>query len=274
MADRMREIDLALLECAWLTPYDGDLARTHSSYSAYHDGELVRLLEAAPVTPFAAVAHSAFRSFVLDDRYPCLGARASMHRDSYRFGAYDRLDSEAVSQGLMRDLYAFVQERKGMGDTFTTFVAVFREDVPGGELGFERALWSQLERLHRFDGRFHLWDPRVSDDPADPNFSFSIAGNAFFVIGLHPDASREARRFAWPTLVFNAHDQFDVLKERDQFAGLQRKIRDRDIDLQGSINANLADFGHHSEARQYSGREVEPEWACPFRPDTTGSLGD
>jgi FPC/CPF motif-containing protein YcgG len=265
MSDSKAEVDLGLLECAWLNPYDGDAAKQHSNYCAFHQGELVRLLESAPPSEFAAVSHAAFRAFVLDDRYPCLGARAALNRNAYRFGAYERLDDEAVSQGLMRDLYAFVAERSGLGDTYTTFIATFRAGVEGGERGFEAALWSQLDRLHRLDRQFHFWDPRVSANPADADFSFSIAGNAFFIVGLHPEASRDSRRFGWPTLVFNAHDQFETLKSRGQFAGLQGKIRRRDTALQGSINANLADFGHHSEARQYSGRETEPDWQCPFR---------
>jgi FPC/CPF motif-containing protein YcgG len=258
-------LNLDLLECAWLSPFDDDAARSNSQYCAYHDGELVRLLETAEPTAFARIAHDAFRSFVLDERYPCLAARSALHRNTYRFGAYDRLDDEDVTKGLMRDLYAFVAERRGIGERYTTYIASFREAIPGGERGFETALWSQLERLHDLDSTFHVWDPSVSDDPNDPTFSFSLAGNAFFIVGLNPEASRAARRFSWPTLVFNAHAQFEKLKDDGQFVNLQSKIRDRDIALQGSINANLADFGHHSEARQYSGREVEPNWRCPFR---------
>ena len=262
------KLDLELLECAWLGPIDDDLARANSHYCAFHDGELVRLLETATPTHFARVAHDTFRSFILDDRYPCLAARAALQRNTYRFGAYERLDDPDVSKGLMRDLNAFVTERRGIGETYSTFIATFREDVSGGELGFERALWSQLKRLNEIDRRFYPWDAAVSDDPADPNFSFSLAGNAFFIIGLHPQATREARRFPWPTLVFNAHAQFEKLKDDGQFAGLQTRIRDRDIALQGSINANLADYGHHSEARQYAGREVPADWQCPFKPSS------
>ena len=42
------------------------------------------------------------------------------------------------------------------------------------------------------------WDPRVSDDPANPHFAFSVGGTAFFVVGLHPQASRIARRTPCP----------------------------------------------------------------------------
>jgi FPC/CPF motif-containing protein YcgG len=257
--------DPALLACAWLSPFDDDDARTHSDYCAYHRGSLVHLLESAPVGNFTRVAHDSFRSFVLDERYPCLGARAALHRGTYRFGAYDRLDDPRVSKGLMRDLSAFVTERRGIGADFTTFVAVFREPVAGGEAGFERALWSQLDRLHALDRAYYEWDPTVSADPADPAFSFSLVGNAFFIVGLHPEATRDARRFAWPALVFNAHTQFEQLKDDGRFAGLQARIRERDLRLQGSLNANLAEFGHHSEARQYAGREVESDWTCPFQ---------
>ena len=258
-------MNLELLECAWLAPFDNDLAKTHSQYCTFHDGELVRLLESAAPKPFARVSHDAFRSFVLSEDYPCLGARAALNKNTYRFGAYERLDDPDVTQGLMRDLYAFVAECPGIGETFSTFIATFRETPPGGELGFEDALWSQLNRLRRLDREYHDWDSRVSANPSDPNFSFSLAGNAFFIVGLHPGASRDARRFAWPTLVFNPHQQFEELKSQGLFSSLRARIRTRDVALQGSINANLADFGRHSEARQYSGREVEPDWKCPFR---------
>jgi FPC/CPF motif-containing protein YcgG len=260
------ESTLEWLQCAWLNPFDGDAARAHSSYHGPHDGDLVRLLEAAPPSALARVANSAFRAFVLDERFSCLGAKSAIRRGTYRLGSYARLDDPDVTQGLARDLYAFVAERRGFESDFTTYVAVFREAVEGGERGFERALWSQLQRLHELDAQFHPWDSRVSDDPASPDFSFSLAGNAFFVIGLHPGSSRTARRFAWPTLVFNAHEQFENLRAAGRFDGLQAKIRERELRLQGALNPNLADYGRHSEARQYSGRATEEDWTCPFRP--------
>jgi FPC/CPF motif-containing protein YcgG len=258
--------ELEYLQCAWLDPFDDDVARAHSQYCGYHEGELMRLLETAAPTMFAQIAHAQLRSFVLNDTFPCLGARAAFYRGSYRFGAYDRLDDPAVTHGLMRDIYAFANERRGIAPNFTTFAAVFRGPAPANEYAFERSLWSQLERLHELDRTLYDWDGRVSDDPGDPRFSFSLAGNAFFVVGMHPKASRRARRFAWPALVFNAHEQFEDLRSNGTFGGLQRRIRERDVRLQGTINANLMDYGRHSEAAQYAGREVEEDWKCPFRP--------
>jgi uncharacterized protein len=104
----------------------------------------------------------------------------------------------------------------------------------------------------------------VSNDVDSAQFSLSMAGHPFFVIGLHAHASRLARRFSHPVLVFNSHRQFEKLREDGRYGKMQSAIRLRDIELQGSLNPNLADFGEGSEARQYSGREVEAGWRCPF----------
>jgi len=223
------------------------------------------LLDAVQPAPFARVAHDAFRTFVLDDAFSCLGAKSSLRRGLYRFGAYARLDDGAVSAGLARDLYAFVGERRGFDSDFSSFAAFFREPITDGEAGFERALWGQLQRLHDLDAAVHPWDTRVSADPADPRFSFSFAGTAFFVVGMHPHASRSARRFAWPALIFNAHEQFEHLRADGRFAGLQRQIRAREHRLDGALNPNLSEYGRESEARQYSGRATGEDWACPLR---------
>jgi FPC/CPF motif-containing protein YcgG len=257
----------SFLHAAWLAnPFDSDTAKRHSSYSGFDNGELVRLLETAPLGAFAHVAHDAFRDWVLDPQFSCLGGRSALRRMTYRFGAYARLDDAGVTEGLARDLYAFAAERAGFGSDFTTFVAVFRGDRELDEAEFERALWSQLQRLHDLDARYHAWDPRVVSDPSDPGFSFSVAGTAHFVVGMHPQASRRARRFAWPALVFNAHEQFEHLRATGTLAGLQQQIRRRERTLDGTLNANLAEYGKESEAKQYSGRPTEAGWACPFHP--------
>ena len=85
------------------------------------------------------------------------------------------------------------------------------------------------------------------------------------MVGLHPHASRPARRFPNPTLVFNLHDQFERLREKGIYERMRERILDRDKELAGDINPMLARHGESSEARQYSGRVVEDDWQCPFR---------
>ena len=64
-------------------------------------------------------------------------------------------------------------------------------------------------------------DPSVSSNPAEPDFSLSFGGRAFFVVGLHPNASRPARRFPRPSLVFNLHKQFEWLRN----SGVYERMR-------------------------------------------------
>jgi uncharacterized protein len=148
---------------------------------------------------------------------------------------------------------------------YATFVAVFESPKDMDELQFESLIWQQLRLLHELDAAHFDWDPDVQSDPSDPHFSFSFGGQALYVIGLHANSSREARRFPWPALVFNPHEQFERLRADGKWKRMQETIRARDLELQGSINPMLSDFGVDSEARQYSGRAVEENWRAPFK---------
>ena len=148
---------------------------------------------------------------------------------------------------------------------FQTVVVLFAGSGPLSEEEYEKHLWQRIQSLSDKD----VWlgqeaDPRVSTDPDDPHFSLSFAGEAFFVVGVHPNASRPARRFEAPGMVFNLHNQFELLREQGRYEKLRESILERDLALAGSLNPMLARHGSVSEARQYSGRQVEDGWRAPF----------
>lgn len=217
-----------------------------------------RLLDAASVD-------GAFRGFVDAGGFPCVGAKSALARGGYRLSIHGGLAEPRTLPALCRHLTQFVGEADAMTESgkFTTFVAVFRSQVIPSEDVFEKLLWKQLQMLH--DACDESWDPAVSSDPDDPHFSFSFGGRAFFIVGMHPNASRVARRFCWPALVFNLHTQFETLRESGKMPRMQEVIRSRDASLQGDINPNLNDFGDATEARQYSGRPVEASWSPPLK---------
>jgi len=244
-------------------PFRGPSVR--SAYAAWRGGRLVHPLEPSrEPSPLAELVHAEFRAHVLGPDFSCVGARAALRNNTYRFGLYGEMSQTETTRALAFDLCEYARERPALGTDFSTFVACFRQPAPTDEREWESALWSQLQALHDLDRPHHAWDATVSSDPEDPAFSFSLAGTAFFVVGLHPASSRLARRFRWPTLVFNAHEQFERLRERNEFARIREAVRARDYKLQGSLNPNLSDYGERSEARQYSGRAVEEGWRCPF----------
>ena len=196
-----------------------------------------------------------------DRDYPCLGARSVFRRDRATVGVYDRLGAPAAALPLLGDLREFAST-VDPGGGFASFVAIFRGPPITDEGHFERLLWSQLRQLHALDQE--PWSEQVSPDPDDEHFAFSLAGTSYFIVGLHPIASRDARRTSTPTLVFNLHEQFEALRASGQFPRMRDRIRERDKRLQGTINPMVADHGEHSEARQYSGRQVGPGWRAPF----------
>lgn len=201
---------------------------------------------------------------ILGPEYPCLGARSVFKRERATVVLHDDLEAPETARTLLeqlREYAATVDPEEG----FVSFVAGFRGPEVRDEKHFEEMLWGLLQRLHDVDEQ--PWAPEVSADPNDPHFAFSVAGTPFFIVGLHPKASREARRMPLPVLVFNLHEQFESLREEGGFERMRDTIRRRDEELQGSINPMVSDHGETSEARQYSGRKLEKAWEAPFEPD-------
>jgi FPC/CPF motif-containing protein YcgG len=206
---------------------------------------------------------SDFVSFIRNSTFPCLGAKAAVNAQSFCLRVYNRLASPVASKTLAHDLGRFVDSEMRQSHPYATFVAVFEGPLGMGEKEFEHLLWSQLHLLSQIDLVRNSWDPSVSFDPADPLFSFSFRGCALYVVGMHGNSSRLSRRFRWPTLVFNPHEQFERLRADGQWRRLRDTIRERDMALQGNINPMLSDFGDRSEAAQYSGRATAPGWSPP-----------
>lgn len=201
---------------------------------------------------------------ILGPEYPCLGARSVFKRERATVVLHDDLEAPETARTLLEQLreYAVTVDPE---EGFVSFVAGFRGPEVRDEKHFEEMLWGLLQRLHDVDEQ--PWAPEVSADPNDPHFAFSVAGTPFFIVGLHPKASREARRMPLPVLVFNLHEQFESLREEGGFERMRDTIRRRDEELQGSINPMVSDHGETSEARQYSGRKLEKAWEAPFEPE-------
>jgi hypothetical protein len=205
-------------------------------------------------------AHVAARDF------PCVGAKAALAKGTLSVLAANRIDSAwddlRIHDGLLRFADAY-REAPGL---YRSFAVVFEGPDTLDEAGFEAAVWHRIQSLSDKDvWRGQPYDTRVSADPDSPHFSLSFGGEAFFIVGLHPAASRLARRFARPTMVFNLHDQFETLRADGRYEGMREKIMVRDEAIAGSRNPMLQRHGQASEARQYSGRAVDGDWRCPFR---------
>ena len=208
-----------------------------------------------------------FREFIQDPEFSCVGAKSALSRGQMRILVARDIRSAWDDLRIYPELLDFIREYQEEKTLFRSFVVLFEGPGELSESEFERHLWDRVQSFSDKDAWFgESYDKRVSTDPASPHFSLSFGGEAFFVVGLHPQASRLARRFERPALVFNLHDQFERLREQGKYERLSATILGRDNVLNGSTNPMLARFGTISEARQYSGRAVDAEWRCPFQP--------
>lgn len=221
--------------------------------------------EDALIPPLGEAAHDMLRAFILGEYFPCIGGRAAFHEGTYRMGFYKQLGHLTSVAAMGRDLRRFIGEYKRLGE-YTTFAAIFKKPQNTSEEHFEKLLWQHLQMLHDHDG--DDWDPHYSPKPDDDNFAFSFHGEAFFVLGMHPGASRFARRFGYATLFFNPESQIRALREHGMLERYARQIRKNDTLFQGDVNPSLPHDGSTTggEARVYSGKAHPPEteFKCPF----------
>ena len=203
---------------------------------------------------------------IADERFPCVGAKSAMARGTLKTLVCHSLQSAWDDVRIHSELLEWAKAYREDPSGLRSLAVVFEGPVNLKEERFEAAMWARLQSLaDKDEWRGQPYDRSVSADPSDPHFSLSFGGAAFFVVGLHPHASRPARRFPRPTLVFNLHDQFERLREEGRYERMREKILERDVELAGNVNPMLARHGEASEARQYSGRLVDSDWQCPFR---------
>lgn len=245
-------------------PYTSPLAQANSNATNLVDGKLTRL-DGRRATKMTGYVHDQFRALIQTADFPCIAAKSAFNTGNYRFALYEELGGKGSSEGLAHDLCQFVQDGMPNRD-YVTFVASFLAPRATREQQFERALWRQLQRLNDLDTS--AYDPTVRSNPDSPDFAFSFAGQALFVAGLHGGSKMLGRVFAYPTLVFNHHQQFRRIREAGKFERLKEAIHAREIALQGYSNPSSQDHSNMPEGAQYAGvlHPLSPTgaWQCPF----------
>nr|WP_237489069.1 guanitoxin biosynthesis heme-dependent pre-guanitoxin N-hydroxylase GntA [Tsuneonella aeria] len=203
---------------------------------------------------------------IADAAFPCVGAKSAAAKGLLQVTRARDITSAWNDLQITHDLLEWSWRYKNDQDGLRSFAVIFDTPCDLSEVEFERAMWQRLQSITDKD----MWlgqsrDDRVSADPDDPHFSLSFGGEAYFAVGLHPNASRPARRFERPAIVFNLHDQFERLRAEGRYERMRERIIARDVALAGTPNPMLDRHGATSAARQYSGRAVAETWTCPFK---------
>lgn len=200
--------------------------------------------------------------FLINEDHPCVMAQSLFKQERIIFDIYGAMQKNHTASLLLKNIERYLTEYNFDNNRYQSYLAVFPKDTFRSEQEFEDALWILLQNLHIQDDK--PWDKSVSSDSNDENFSFSIKGKAFYIVGMHPESSRNARKSPYPMIAFNLHWQFEQLREHELYGNVRDTIRERDKERNGSINPVLRDFGTASEALQYSGKRNNEKWKCPF----------
>ena len=206
-----------------------------------------------------------YLSFLENKEFPCIAAKAALARQQVKCMVAGNMACPKDDTGILQFLYEFVEEYRMSKDFYHTATIVFSGPQIDDEKLFDELLWQRLQALEILDAENYSYDNRVESDPSSSSFSFSIKEEAFYIIGLHPASSRQARQFKYPALVFNPHAQFEQLRSTTKYEVMKNTVRKRDIALSGSVNPMLQDFGESSEVFQYSGRKYDETWQCPLK---------
>lgn len=199
--------------------------------------------------------------------FPCLGAKSALARGGLAIETAGAITAAHDDRRIHAALVRWSAAYRADGPGFRSLAVVFAGPRTLDEAAFEAALWERLGALTAEDRRRgHRHDPAFSPDPDDPRFALSFGGRGYFAVGLHPRASRRARRLAYPAIVFNLHHQFERLREERRYERMREVILARDEELGAGPNPMIARHGEVSEARQYSGRAVGSDWVCPLAP--------
>lgn len=205
-----------------------------------------------------------FKNFILDKSFPCVMAKAIMNNGFFNSFSLPNLKGESTKFAL-KNLQNFVTEMNEKNAKLSSCAIVVEDEELQDFETFEKEFWKFLKQLNSLDKKQFSADPTVDSDPSSPNFSYSIKSESFFIIALHPNSPRWARRFAKPAIVFNPHKQFEEMRSKGTFNKVRDLIRGKDKQLQGTINPMLENFGQKSEVYQYLGKIYDNKDPVPLK---------
>lgn len=217
-----------------------------------------------PISSYREEIIRSFYDFIKVKEYPCIAAKAAAAHDNIMCMVGASMEDSSDDHNILSFLYQFVDDYRNSERAYHTAAVIFEGPLHLDEEQFDQAFWKKLQSLANLDAVKYPYDDRVSSDPQSPHFSFSLKGEAFFIVALHPNSSRKARNFNHPMLVFNPHQQFEMLRKNRHFEPMKDAVRKRDLHFSGSVNPMLEDFDVLSEVFQYSGKVYDEHWKCPL----------
>lgn len=181
------------------------------------------------------------RDFISDD-YPCTPAILALKQGSLIIREIDSQIGDCTTD-LREHLDEFIERYEHSKEPYLSLWLSW-DTTSLDEAEFERRMWVEIKSFC-------------------PSLPVSYRGHQLFIVGLHPGASRKARRFSRCSIVINSFKQFERIEEAGNYKVLVDNIRKRDVKYSGSINPTVEKYADVWEEVQFSGRENDDDWEIP-----------
>ena len=136
-----------------------------------------------------------FEDYLRRDDFPCVGAKAALSQGAIEVIEAPDISSPVSDLDIYKALSEFGDHLDLTAPVVQSFAIVFSGPDSISEEQFETFMWNRLQSLHNIDAAAgETWRSDVDADPESAHFSLCLAGRPYFVVGLHPSASRPARR--------------------------------------------------------------------------------
>ena len=202
------------------------------------------------------------KGFINSVSFPCVMAKAVAKTGNLQVFDLSSFEEKESVRSVLKEIYQFIDVFRQNQKTLSSFALIIKQPYLFPD--FEKLFWNFLGGLDHEDKKHYAHDPRVSSDPANDRYSFSLKSEAFFLLALHPESPRRARRFKYSAIIFNPHVQFENLRKNKIYKKVRDTIRLKDKVLQGFVNPMLNDFGEKSEVFQYLGKMYTPQDSVPL----------
>jgi len=171
-------------------------------------------------------AFKKFNMLILDNIFPCVGAKTAVRTDGFVFRFYTTLNTTQSVEDSCKDLQHFTDKQQPdmwkQGNKFTTFVCVFKGPYLPRD---PQLVIEHVKAMHLL-----LTNEHMSIAKKTQSNQFLFNGIGFFVPGLHDNNAHILKQFRWPVLVFNTLLQFSHLQ--DDYELLRKIICRRDQESQ------------------------------------------
>ena len=193
--------------------------------------------------------------------FPCVFGATGFIKNQLRYVFMNDAEEESIMQ-LSESMHNYLKVGRDLGP-YTSFIAFINIDSSQDINEYEHLFWKVLNRLHALDPE--QWPDHIPDNPNDPKWEFSFAGEPIFVVCNTPAHQlRNSRRSKTFMLTFQPRWVFEGVTEQ-QIMYVRNLLKSYDQISPFPLLGTYGDTANRSWMQYFIPDTNEPiTLGCPF----------